>query len=289
LSGSDIFISYSSQDRDSARQFAEALQQEGFAVWWDDALHSGETFDEVIEAELRSATAVVVLWSPRSVTSRWVRAEATIADRRGKLVPAIIEPCERPIIFELTHTVDLSHWNGEGSDRVWQVFVNDLRRLTGKTGDAPAASSMQQAAPPSHQQNPIPVQEPNSFDDDEEYNPTQIYVRSADVASFETEPVHCLAWSREGERDVNFPIGIAGAKIGRASPAEIIVADPLISRSHCKVELVGDELYVTDLNSTNGTFIDDDRVVSVTALPVGSILKLGESELVHQILTRAEV
>ena len=83
--------------------FADALTQEGFSVWWDASLHSGETFDEVIEQRLRDAGAVVVLWSPRSVASRWVRAEATLADRRKKLVPAIIEPCDRPIIFELTH------------------------------------------------------------------------------------------------------------------------------------------------------------------------------------------
>jgi hypothetical protein len=289
LSGSDVFISYSSQDRDRARKFAEALEQEGFAVWWDDALHSGETFDEVIEAELRSAAAVVVLWSPNSVSSRWVRAEATIADRRGKLIPAIIEPCERPIIFELTHTVNLSHWNGEGSDRTWQVFVSDLRRLTGKAQGMPGASPVPSVNPSNQRPTPFPVPQPNSSDDDEEYNPTQIYVRSNDVAGFESEPVHCLAWSRDGERDINFPIGMAGAKIGRAAPAEIIVADPLISRSHCKVELVGDELYVTDLNSTNGTYIDDDRIVAATPLPVGSTLKLGDSELVHQILTRAEV
>ena len=61
--------------------FAEALTDEGFTVWWDASLHSGETFDEVIERNLRDAKAVVVLWSPRSVASRWVRAEATQADR----------------------------------------------------------------------------------------------------------------------------------------------------------------------------------------------------------------
>ncbi len=32
-------------------------------MWWDAALRSGETFDEVIEKELRAAKAVVVLWS----------------------------------------------------------------------------------------------------------------------------------------------------------------------------------------------------------------------------------
>ena len=62
---------------------------------------------------LREAKAVVVLWSKHSVDSRWVRAEATQADRHGTLVPVMIEPCKRPIMFELTHTADLSHWKGD--------------------------------------------------------------------------------------------------------------------------------------------------------------------------------
>ena len=117
MSGTDIFLSYARQDRAVARIFAEALIEEGFSVWWDASLHSGETFDEVIEQRLRDATAVVVLWSPRSVASRWVRAEATLADRRNKLAPAIIEPCDRPIIFELTHAAELAGWAGDRSAR----------------------------------------------------------------------------------------------------------------------------------------------------------------------------
>jgi hypothetical protein len=106
----DIFLSYARHDQSIARMFADSLVAEGFTVWWDASLRSGETFDEVIEKELRHAKAVVVLWSPRSVASRWVRAEATLADRRNKLVPAIIEECDRPIIFELTHAADLCDW-----------------------------------------------------------------------------------------------------------------------------------------------------------------------------------
>src|SRR5689334_23687248 len=110
--------------------FADGLAAEGFNVWWDASLHSGETFDEVIEQRLRDAKAVVVLWSPRSVASRWVRAEATLADRRNKLVPAIIEACDRPIVFELTHTADLAEWHGDRDDAQWRIFVEDLRRHT---------------------------------------------------------------------------------------------------------------------------------------------------------------
>ena len=46
----DVFISYSHQDRDVARRYADALQAAGLAVWWDDHLRSGEAFDEKIEA-----------------------------------------------------------------------------------------------------------------------------------------------------------------------------------------------------------------------------------------------
>ena len=81
MSGIDIFLSYSREDRAAVRHIAESFEAEGLDVWWDAALKSGQTFDEVIEQRLKEAKAVVVLWSPRSVTSRWVRAEAPLADR----------------------------------------------------------------------------------------------------------------------------------------------------------------------------------------------------------------
>jgi adenylate cyclase len=126
---SDIFISYSREEHVRARQFAEALAHEGYSVWWDVTLRSGEAFDEAIERALRAAKAIVVLWSKKSVVSRWVRAEATLADRQGTLVPVMIEPCERPIMFELTQTIDLSDWAGDRADTRWQRLMSDLRHF----------------------------------------------------------------------------------------------------------------------------------------------------------------
>ncbi len=128
----DIFLSYNREDAATAKRFADAFAAEGLNVWWDTALRSGEAYDEVTEAALRAAKAVVVLWSPRSVVSRWVRAEATIADRCKTLVPVTIEPCERPIMFELTQTAELSHWTGDTGDRTWVAFLGDVRRFVGK-------------------------------------------------------------------------------------------------------------------------------------------------------------
>jgi len=138
LAEPDIFLSYNREDAEVARRFAEGFEAQGFDVWWDQALRSGEAYDEVTEAALRNAKAVVVLWSKKSVVSRWVRAEATLADRNRTFVPARIEACDLPIMFELTQTAELSHWRGDGQDKAWQAFVGDVGRMVGK--DAPATA-----------------------------------------------------------------------------------------------------------------------------------------------------
>ena len=135
----DIFLSYNREDAATAKRFADAFAAEGLNVWWDATLRSGEAYDEVTEAALRGAKAVVVLWSPRSVVSRWVRAEATIADRCKTLVPVMIEPCERPIMFELTQTAELSHWAGDAGYLAWQAFLSDVRRFVGREAPSPVA------------------------------------------------------------------------------------------------------------------------------------------------------
>jgi TolB-like protein len=150
----DIFLSYNREDQARAKLFAEAFEGQGFKVWWDVGLRTGEAYDEVTETALRTAKAVVVLWSKKSVQSRWVRAEATLADRNKTLVPCMIEPCERPIMFELTQTAELGHWQGETTDRVWLSFLADVARFVGRErGPAQAVpapmstSAMAQATP----------------------------------------------------------------------------------------------------------------------------------------------
>lgn len=58
----DIFFSYSKHDRGKAEQLALALEAEGWSVWWDRAISPGQTWEDVIEREIASASCVVVLW-----------------------------------------------------------------------------------------------------------------------------------------------------------------------------------------------------------------------------------
>ena len=141
MSGPDIFISYNREDAAVAQLYADALTGAGLTVWWDATLRSGEDYDAVTENSLRTAKAVVVLWSPRSVNSRWVRAEATIADRGRTMVPVMIEACDRPVMFELKQTVELSHWRGDLQAKDWLNFIADLRHKVGRAEPDPAAAA----------------------------------------------------------------------------------------------------------------------------------------------------
>lgn len=140
----DIFLSYNREDQAKAKLVAKALTDEGFDVWWDTVLRAGQTYDEVTEGQLHAAKAVVVLWSSRSVRSKWVRAEATLGDRKSALIPVMIEPCDRPIMFELIQTADLVGWEGDTTAPAWRAFIADVRdhvdRKATAAGLAPTAA-----------------------------------------------------------------------------------------------------------------------------------------------------
>jgi hypothetical protein len=83
----DIFISYSKKQPQPTRDLAAYLESEGYSVWWDTNLTSGETFREVIDRELDAAKAVIVIWTAHSVTAAWVISEAQHAYYDRKLIP----------------------------------------------------------------------------------------------------------------------------------------------------------------------------------------------------------
>ena len=166
----DIFLSYNREDAARAKHFADGFAAEGFDVWWDVDLRSGEAYDQVTEKALRDAKAVVVLWSPRSVDSRWCRAEATLADRNKTLMPAMIEPCERPIMFELVQTVELSHWQGDRSDAAWKDFASHVRDFIGKEASTPVTAKSDETLPRLDQLSVAVLPFANmSRDEDQEY------------------------------------------------------------------------------------------------------------------------
>jgi pSer/pThr/pTyr-binding forkhead associated (FHA) protein len=66
--------------------------------------------------------------------------------------------------------------------------------------------------------------------------------------------------------------------IGRVEDNTFQLAEPSVSSHHCEVLLRGSEVVVRDLNSTNGTYINGEKVTEKVIKP-GQILRLGQIEM----------
>lgn len=76
----------------------------------------------------------------------------------------------------------------------------------------------------------------------------------------------------------HYPVTFAGLKLGRSSQCDIAVTDLLLSRSHCRFELRGDELWLIDLASANQTLVNDVPADEQKLSP-GDRVKAGQSVL----------
>ena len=66
--------------------------------------------------------------------------------------------------------------------------------------------------------------------------------------------------------------------IGRVEDNIFQIAEPSVSSHHCEILLRGSEVVVKDLNSTNGSFINGEKVTESVLKP-GQILRLGQIEM----------
>jgi pSer/pThr/pTyr-binding forkhead associated (FHA) protein len=73
-----------------------------------------------------------------------------------------------------------------------------------------------------------------------------------------------------------FTLGTDPVIIGREGPtAKFVIADPAVSRRHAQISRQDDGYMIEDLNSTNGTFINAQRVVGAVPLTPGDLIELG--------------
>lgn len=67
--------------------------------------------------------------------------------------------------------------------------------------------------------------------------------------------------------------------VGRAPRADFIVIAALVSRVHCRLTAGATEIEVVDLESTNGTFVNGQRIEKRAAVKAGDKLGIGRVEL----------
>jgi len=103
------------------------------------------------------------------------------------------------------------------------------------------------------------------------------------------ERAHYLVMVDGEQPGRRFLVGAAPVTLGRVAPCDVVIVDSQISRAHCSVEGNGAELVVTDLGSTNGTFVDGKRIAGSARIPHGGTLRIGRQVFRHELRIRREV
>ena len=128
---SDVFVSYARSSERQAHQVAEALRAQGYRVWRDDELPAHRSYSDVIEERLRSAKAVIAVWSSDAIASQWVRAEADVARQAGTLVQVTVDGSMPPLPFNQIQCADLNGWSGEIDSPGWKKVADSVASLVG--------------------------------------------------------------------------------------------------------------------------------------------------------------
>jgi serine/threonine-protein kinase len=128
---SDVFISYKSEDRRRIQPLVRCLQSDGYSVWWDEQIGTGDVWREKIERELDDAGCVIVVWSKHSVgrEGAFVREEASRAQHRGVYLPVLIDSVSPPLGFGEMQATSLVGWKGNSSDHRYLAVRSGLQRL----------------------------------------------------------------------------------------------------------------------------------------------------------------
>ena len=142
----DIFISYSRADRDRVAHIANALQAEGYEVWWDRDIRAGEEFDHVIDKAIKKSSAIIVVWSQHSVNSRWVKEEAEDGIEADTLVPVTIDAVTIPRGFRRIQAAELQDGRDNPTHSVnWPEFLDSVRKIAGAASAEPGTGARSQA------------------------------------------------------------------------------------------------------------------------------------------------
>jgi diguanylate cyclase (GGDEF)-like protein len=100
-------------------------------------------------------------------------------------------------------------------------------------------------------------------------------VTKISVAKIKAPSEACLVQIYGPDLGKKYPLKDVEFTVGREDGNGIVVPLDNVSRKHCQFLAKGDKVYLVDLGSTNGTFLNDEEVTKETALRSGDLVKVG--------------
>lgn len=129
---SDIFLSYTKEDKARILPIVKLLEERGWTVWWDLNIPPGSKFSKVIQEAINSSSCVIVLWSENSISSEWVEIEAEEGREKGILIPVYLDDVKVPFQFKLIEGARLEDWDGDSAHPELISLYKSIAAVTGK-------------------------------------------------------------------------------------------------------------------------------------------------------------
>jgi serine phosphatase RsbU (regulator of sigma subunit) len=100
--------------------------------------------------------------------------------------------------------------------------------------------------------------------------------------------VHRLVVLRDGVARRHVPLEGGSLTIGRSAPADLRLDDAAVSRRHCRIERLDEQVVLSDLGSTNGTYLNGERLRAPARLDDGALVRVGAHLLRYDRRPREE-
>lgn len=127
----DVFISYSSLDKEAAKAICHTLEQNEIRCWMAPRdIPPGSEYGDLIDEAIKSSTVVVVLFSETAATSLWVKGELNIAFEEQKvIIPFRLD--KTPLKGQNRVILNQKHWIDAYPD--YKTKFNDLVCAVGQS------------------------------------------------------------------------------------------------------------------------------------------------------------
>jgi len=261
----DIFISYTREDGEVAQRLANELAAHGWLVFWDHELMPGATWRTRIQSALNDAKVVIVVWSSKSVDSRWVEIEADHAFQRDVYILVKVDDCDLPLGLSHVQVADLRAWNRSPGHVLPELLIHALARRLRGSGGSPTQQSKFRPAP------------------------RLLKVIDDEATALAADRVVKLIGSVPGGQSYEIAVHLsqlrakpAGLVIGRVTDqCDVVVAHASVSRRHALLRVSNGRLVLSDLGSTNGTLVNSVHAGSAgVELIRGAVVRMGDVELI---------
>ncbi|WP_295434339.1 TIR domain-containing protein [uncultured Thiodictyon sp.] len=252
-----IFISHSSKDLGFVLAYLKPiLTDAGMLAWCSGTdLRAAADWEKQIRTALVQTDWFIVVLSPDAQQSEWVQSEThwALEHLRGRVIPVMARACDPYDLHIRLGTLQYIDFRVDPA----LAAVRLLALINGTGPDLEPKTRIPEPAAGLDRTTIIST------------------VREADIRLFIELPN-----GPGGERRVQVR---RCAIIGRGDDADLQLADDCVSRKHAKLTVVPGEpgvlLTLTDLESANGTFVNDRRVLSEQHLQVGDLISMGNARL----------